>query len=83
MNCMYCEAQLKPTVATYNVNRQGYDIILHETPALVCVECGELFYEEQAVARIQELIREVDQKSTAVRATVPNIFEPSPAHLTA
>lgn len=80
---MYCEAQLKLTMTTYNVNRRGYDIILHEAPALICVECGELFYEEQAVTHIQELIREVDQKSTAVRAVVPDTLEPSPTRLAA
>ena len=67
MNCYYCQKKLKPKKTTYNINRKGYDVILREVSALVCQECGEVFYEEKNVKKIQSLIKEIDKKSEAVR----------------
>lgn len=70
MTCYYCQKNLKSKKVTYNINRQGYDVILREVPALVCQECGEIFFEEKSVNLIQALIKEVDKKAEAVRQFV-------------
>ena len=44
MICYFCKNKLKPKKITYNINRQGYDVILCEVPAYVCQECGEMFF---------------------------------------
>ena len=67
MICHFCKNKLKPRKITYNINRQGYDVILREVPAYVCQECGEMFFEEKSVDLIQSLIKEVDTKAAVVR----------------
>lgn len=69
MNCLYCSKKIDKKNVTYNVNRDGYDIIVHDVPAMVCQSCGEVFYAEESVKLIQEMIEKVDQTSEKVRAT--------------
>lgn len=71
MKCAYCKNQLKAKKVTYNINRQGYDVILHDVPALVCQTCGEIFYDEKSVALIQNLIANMDKKVEKVRSFTP------------
>jgi YgiT-type zinc finger domain-containing protein len=67
MKCYYCQNKLRKDKVTYNINRNGYDVILREVPAFVCQECGEIFFEEKSVDMIQSLISDVDKKAEAVR----------------
>lgn len=73
MKCIYCNAKLKPKIVTYNINRKGYDVILHDIPGLSCTKCGEIFFEEQSVDLIQNLIVDLDEKSEKVRSFVPEL----------
>ncbi|MBM4402406.1 MAG: YgiT-type zinc finger protein [Candidatus Cloacimonetes bacterium] len=79
MKCIYCDTELKPKIVTYNINRKGYDVILHDIPALSCVGCGEIFFEEESVDLIQNLIADLDEKSEKVRSFVPEVA-PIPAY---
>lgn len=67
MLCFYCKNKLKQKKIAYNINRQGYDVILREIPAYVCQECGEIFFEEKSVDLIQKLINEIDEGVAKVK----------------
>lgn len=67
MPCYYCKNKLKAKKVTYNINRQGYDVILRDVPTFVSQECGEMFFDEKSVDKIQSLIQEVDKKAKMVR----------------
>lgn len=67
MKCYYCKGKLKLKKITHNINRKGYDVILRDVPALVCQDCGEIFFEEQSVNQIQSLIENIDKKAADVR----------------
>ena len=73
MKCIYCNAELKSKIVTYNINRKGYDVILHDIPALSCAKCGEIFFEEQGVDLIQSLIVDLDEKTEKVRSFIPEL----------
>lgn len=68
MICSNCKNKLTVKSVPYSVTRNGYDVIIHDIPALVCDLCGEFFFAEKSVARIQEMILELDQTSKEVRS---------------
>lgn len=81
MNCHFCQNKLKPKKVTYNINRQGYDVILREVPAFICQECGEVFFEEKSVDLIQSLIRDIDKKTELVKQVTVTLEIPKPFHI--
>ncbi len=60
MECYYCKATLVRAKSPYNINRDGYHLVIDGVPAWLCKQCGEIFFEGQEVDAIQEIIRAVD-----------------------
>jgi YgiT-type zinc finger domain-containing protein len=49
--------------APFQVDRKGYHLTLEAVPAWVCRQCGEPYFEEREVDRIQDVIRQMDQRT--------------------
>ncbi len=62
MKCMYCQGRLERGAAPFHVDRKGYHLLLDRIPALVCSQCGEVYFEEAEVDSIQAVIRAVDEQ---------------------
>jgi YgiT-type zinc finger domain-containing protein len=45
---------------TYAVNRNGYHLIIDDVPALICQQCNEVLFTEDAVRLVQQMIRSLD-----------------------
>lgn len=54
--CGLCHGKLKPTLMTYTQWYEGRLIVIERVPALVCEQCGEVYYAPDIVERIQTLI---------------------------
>lgn len=67
MKCANCQEKLNSKTVSYSVTRKGYDVILHDVPALVCDVCGEVFFAEDSVRKIQGMVGELDETSKKVR----------------
>lgn len=67
MKCIDCQNKLSVKSIPYSVTRNGYDVILHDIPALICDRCGEVFFAEKSVSKIQEMIDNLDRTSKEVR----------------
>ncbi|MDQ3918413.1 MAG: YgiT-type zinc finger protein [Acidobacteriota bacterium] len=59
---MYCQGRLERGAAPFHVDRKGYHLLLDRIPALVCSQCGEVYFEEAEVDSIQAVIRAVDEQ---------------------
>lgn len=62
MKCMYCQGSLKPDVAPFRIDRNGYHLVLEKVPALVCAQCGEVYFGEPEVDSIQAVIQTMDEQ---------------------
>ncbi len=60
MNCPNCQGELRAGKTSYTVNRYGYHLIIDDVPALVCEQCQEPLFTEQAVRLVQQMIRTLD-----------------------
>jgi len=60
MECLHCQGNLRPGTASYVVNRNGYHLIIDDVPALICEQCGEPLFTEEAVSLVQNMIRSLD-----------------------
>lgn len=62
MKCMHCQGGMKKGFAPFHVDRNGYHLTLERIPAWVCRQCGEVFFEETEVDRIQDVLESLDQQ---------------------
>jgi YgiT-type zinc finger domain-containing protein len=68
--CPYCQGELKPGVTSYTANRNGYHLIIDDVPALVCEQCHEPLFTEDAVRHIQSILRTLDKQRKELDAIV-------------
>lgn len=62
MNCPNCQGQLRPGKTSYTVSRNGYHLIIDDVPALICEQCREPLFTEDAVRLVQQMIRSLDAR---------------------
>lgn len=56
---------------TYTANRRGYHLLIDDVPAWICTQCGEVYFEEDEVDAIQDMLREIDAGAAKVRREAP------------
>lgn len=71
MKCYFCDEEMKKGKTTYTVNRHNYHLLIDDVPAWICSQCGEVYFEEDEVDAIQEMIKSVDAGSAKVRRSIP------------
>lgn len=58
---------MKKGKTTYTLNRQGYHLLIDDVLAWICVQCNEVYFEENAAGTIQEMITKLDMQVNKVR----------------
>ncbi|MBN1876424.1 MAG: YgiT-type zinc finger protein [Anaerolineae bacterium] len=66
MECMYCKGKMVKGAAPFNVDRKGYHIHWEAVDAWVCTQCGEAYFEIEAVTHIQEALRILDKETDQI-----------------
>lgn len=66
MKCIHCQGEMKQGTAPVHIDREGCHLTLDRVPAWVCEQCGEVYFAENEVDAIQDLIKAVDQKAGAL-----------------
>jgi len=51
----------------FHIVREFYNLMLDEVPAWVCGQCGESYFEENEVDRIQDIIRAIEERTEKFR----------------
>lgn len=62
MKCMYCQGEMERGSAPFHIDRDDVHISLDNTPAWVCMQCGEAYFEEAEVNAVQDIVRVVDEQ---------------------
>lgn len=52
------------------VIRHGYHLLIDDVPAWICTQCGEVYFEEDEVNTIQDMLKDVDAGAEKVRREV-------------
>lgn len=63
MRCIQCQGKLKKSTAPFHIDRKGYHLVMDAVPAWVCAQCGEVYFEDEAVNSIQKVLRSIDVQS--------------------
>jgi len=67
MKCYHCQGVLEFKTAPFQISRNGYHVALDTVPAWVCTQCGEVFYDEDAVESIQQTLHALDKQMGQMR----------------
>ena len=67
MKCLYCQGLMEQDTSPVHIDRQGYHLTFDAVPALVCSQCGEAYFDEQEVSKIQAVIDAVEVSSLPLR----------------
>ena len=68
MECPNCHGRLKSGRTSYTINRNGYHLIIDDVPALVCDQCKEPLFTEDAVRLVQQMLRTLDARRQELSA---------------
>ncbi len=69
MKCTHCQGTMERSTAPFHVDRKGVHLGLDNLPAWVCSQCGEPYFEENAVDSIQEILRTIDEQAGRLAKT--------------
>jgi len=58
---------MKTGKTTYTLNRHGYHLLIDDVPAWICMQCNKVYFEENSVDIIQEMITKLDIQVNKVR----------------
>jgi len=63
MKCIHCKGKMERGTAPFHIDRKGYHLLVDALPAWVCAQCGEVYFEEDEVDAIQEVVRSLDKRA--------------------
>ena len=66
MQCIHCKGKMVRKTVPFQVDRKGYHLTLDTVPAWVCTQCGEPYFEKEAVDAIQEALQLLDERTEKI-----------------
>ena len=71
MRCHFCKGRLVRASVPYTVHRNGYHLVVDSVPGWLCRQCGETYFEEGAVDRIQGAVKTLEAKVPRMQVQRP------------
>lgn len=56
MKCFSCTAELENGFTTHTVEIETGVIVIRHVPCLKCTECGEIFYDDDVMEALEEIV---------------------------
>ena len=69
MKCMYCQGDMVRGAAPLHIDRGDIHVSLDNVAALVCTQCGEVYFEEAEIDAVQDIVKAVDQQKAKLART--------------
>ncbi len=69
MKCHFCGGRLARANVPYAVHRNGYHLVVDSVPGWLCKQCGETYFEESAVNRIQRAVKSLEGKVPRIQVS--------------
>jgi len=75
MKCHFCGEEMNKGKTTYTVNKHNYHLIIDDVSKWICSQCGEVYFEEESVDVIQNMIKSIDMPSIKIIQNSPVAVE--------
>ena len=69
MKCPVCGTEMILKRTKYTVTREKFVLVLEDISAYVCENCGEVYFTEEMVRKIQEIIINIEQSAKELVVT--------------
>lgn len=57
--CFFCKGDLKQSSTIYTVNINDCIIIIKNVPCMECQQCGEKYFDDDVMAKLESIINQV------------------------
>lgn len=57
--CFFCKGDLKQSNTIYTVNINDCIIIIKNVPCMECQQCGEKYFDDDVMAKLESIINQV------------------------
>ena len=61
MTCFICKGKTQEMKKTYVATLEECVIIVKNVPAMVCNQCGEVYYTDEVAERLEQIVRKLQQ----------------------
>ena len=66
MNCLFCKGSLEHKKSTFMSDIGDCIIIVKNVPSLVCQQCGEVYYDDETMERLEKIVDSLREAVTEV-----------------
>jgi YgiT-type zinc finger domain-containing protein len=72
MTCLFCKGDTEQRNKTHAVTLDNAVIIVKNVPAMVCAQCGEVYFSDEVMERLEAIINRLEHiiKEVAIASTV-------------
>ena len=70
MKCIHCKGKMNRKTAPFHIDRKGYHLLFDAIPAWICLQCGEVYFEEEEVEAIQGALESLDKRTAKLSVAV-------------
>lgn len=66
MKCFYCKGDMQEQLTNYIADLDNCIIIIKNVPSLVCTQCGEKYYDNKTMKKIESILDSLENIITEV-----------------
>ena len=66
MKCFYCKGDMEKQLTNYIADLENCIIIIKNVPSLVCTQCGEKYYGNNTMKKIESILDSLENIITEV-----------------
>ena len=66
MNCFMCKGSMIDSVTNHVVNLKNCIIIIKNAPCTECTQCGETYYDDEVMMRLEKMVEKLKDSFTEV-----------------
>ena len=66
MKCFYCKGDMEKQLTNYIADLDNCIIIIKNVPSLVCTQCGEKYYDNNTMKKIESILDSLENIITEV-----------------
>ena len=70
MNCFLCKGDMEDRLATHTVDFEKCIVIVKNVPAMVCSQCGEVWYSGTVAKQLEKIVEAITSSSLTEVAIV-------------
>lgn len=70
MKCVFCKGCLEPSTTEYIEKQENYIVIIENIPCRKCTQCGEVYFDDGTMAKIEAILDSLQRAASSLTLTV-------------